>query len=92
MPRTTIKDLEDQLTLVYQSSLTRCKLPQGRTQRLRAYTYALCDPLLEHVEEYYLTSDELVTCLAAAALYVHMKLHVKKIGVPERETISQDLG
>jgi hypothetical protein len=47
-------------------------IPPERLRRLRAYTEALIEPTFEHVEEGYMTAEELVAIFTIAALFTQM--------------------
>ncbi len=71
--RTLTAHLQDS----YSAALAKANPSAQRKSRLRAYTLGVVSALLDHVQAEALSSDELIVCLSAAALFVH-KTSIKK--------------
>lgn len=62
-------------------------IPRERLERLFAYTQALVQAPLEHVEEGYLRHQELVNILVSAAFFVHLQYVMAGEKVPFKPTV-----
>jgi hypothetical protein len=74
--------------VVHAMTPTSGEIPPDRLRRLRNYTQAIVDPLIQHTQEIsaegrpLLEPEELTAVLVTSALFVHMSLTMKTDKLP----------